>query len=99
MTSLERYHSKRDRGLCVQCGKPFEDTTRTRCPACRAYHAAEQRARKKIRRQLGKCLNCAADAIPGQVFCPDCAAKNRIRVKEYRKRKQAERREAKNGRD
>lgn len=83
MTALEWYRYRRKNGLCVQCGKPLEDLTKSRCPDCRAMQAYAQKIRRKARKQLGKCANCSADAIPGQVFCPECAAKNRQRSIDY----------------
>ena len=82
-----RNQARRDRlkaqGLCIDCGEHPTECGKLRCKACAAKHNRETHERKiragelKQYRELGLCLHCGAERVPGKMYCPDCLAKKR----------------------
>lgn len=56
------YQSRRDAGLCADCGMPSKAA---RCLPCRRYY----RARRQTKLVAGECTECAGRAVPGYVVC------------------------------
>jgi hypothetical protein len=83
MTSLERYYSLRERGLCGQCGK-MPAVNGCRCAFCNEVHNARNRRKKpryrdgrpryRERKERGLCVTCG---IPIERFtrCLICRQK------------------------
>ena len=70
------YASRKDSGLCVQCGHPA--TVGVRCSSC--AKKAREKARARMRRQrpawrrLGICILCGCrEAITGRRWCGVCS--------------------------
>ena len=85
VTAKERYHYRKDNGICVQCGKPLdkESKGKARCSACRKLNAEHRIKRYTDFRAEHRCLSCGKqlDKDYTCVRCGMCAKK----VKEYKK--------------
>ena len=73
--NLARYHrrvtERRERGLCVKCGKRPPAPERSICVSC------GEKARAAERRAEGLCVKCGrAPALPERSQCEPCAAVN-----------------------
>lgn len=72
----------RERGLCIRCGKPNEDTNYSSCPKCRA----KLREVRKNRVKSGVCTKCGRKAETGKTMCLVCLIDNREKSKYARER-------------
>ena len=82
-----RNRARRDRlkaqGMCIDCGKCPAEGGKLRCKTCAAKHSRETHERKirngqlKQYRELGLCLHCGAECVPGKMHCMVCLAKKR----------------------
>lgn len=66
----EKYHKRKDAGLCVQCGKPM-DNDGSKCNACRAM----DRLNYKYKQSHGICPYCGAEIPKSRKCCAECAEK------------------------
>jgi hypothetical protein len=66
------YAQRRLRGLCVLCGQPVTDGSRT-CPSCHAKEASRRRindARRRQRlREEGQCRKCVQPRLGAGLLC------------------------------
>ena len=72
----------RERGLCIRCGKPNQDTKYASCPKCRAH----QRDIRRYRIESGLCVKCGRPAEKGKTFCLVCLIDNREKSRYSRDR-------------
>lgn len=91
MTSLERYHWLRDRGLCISCKRPLDDPAKTRCPECRERHLDTLHQYKRAKEAMGKCLWCKNDPLPGKAMCQACIERKRAYARNYYQRHKGDR--------
>lgn len=67
-------------GLCTRCGRKLEKyNTRTECDYCKAEQKKRDAKRLKGKgyAELGLCLWCGRERVPGYSFCPDCLERKR----------------------
>lgn len=70
MTSLERYHARREAGLCGLCGAPSETSV---CATCREYVHQKNKAIYDYRAKVGICTKCGKEpAAEGRKICDKC---------------------------
>ena len=76
--SSERYHERREAGLCVLCGEPASEGWL--CDPCRADHNAARRSKYAERRAAGLCVQCGEPS-------PDYLCEPHKEVQNARRRK------------
>ena len=82
MTAKERnamfYKRRKESGVCVRCGKPRSENSKSHCPEClKKIRLYENRTRQWYRDQ-GICPVCRKNALFGQEKnCPECRAKKK----------------------
>ena len=80
-----RRRTRREAGLCTDCGLRPPADGRSVCGTCREAQRAAERARYAARRAAGVCVRCAELAIAGTSRCARHAALEAERVSPERK--------------
>ena len=88
-----RYHERKARGLCPQCGKRKPAPGFASCEICMAKdrRSSEKCRRKRGQRDvrlemsLGNCYICFKPAAPGKKLCPDCIERVKKNLKHQQK--------------
>lgn len=89
MAEKTRYQTRKEQGLCTQCGKAPPNSGVTRCPSCqerererylrnRESSVQKMQERYQRRKSEGLCPQCGVPAEKGRTTCTAC---NRRRVK------------------
>ena len=77
--------------------QPNRDRNRSQRPDPKQSARDSHKKRRQRAKELGKCTDCFQPAIPGQIRCPSCAAKNRQQNKNATAKRQAARTAAQTG--
>lgn len=77
----EKYHKRKEAGLCVQCGKPM-DNDGSKCNACREM----ERENYKYKQNHGLCPYCGAEIPKTRKLCAVCAEKKAERKRNAREK-------------
>lgn len=73
MTSKERYHYRKENGLCVNCGKTVKDGS-VLCQKCHDYRLKYQREAQELYRSMGFC-KCGRERFGNLKSCEYCLEK------------------------
>ena len=68
---------RKEKGLCIWCGKPRSSYSRVFCADCRVKNQRKNDARKSgiaraERPAYGMCYRCGKPILPGNKLCPKC---------------------------
>lgn len=82
--SKKRYIDRKQKGLCIQCGKhPHTDGVLS-CEECRIKRQKFDRNKTIKRRKAGMCIRCGKHpVIPGYASCSRCHHKDLARFRKY----------------
>lgn len=73
--SKSTYQNRKEKGLCVQCGKKPPIEGKVMCAECAEQKKVYQRETREWRRNLGFCSRCGKNRIFGdEKECPECTA-------------------------
>lgn len=71
-----KYHLRKSKGLCVQCGKEKENNNRVKCNKCAEKQRIYQRETREFYRNNGFCPECGKEKLFGkEKVCILCSAK------------------------
>ena len=76
------YLKRRERGVCVKCGRPAEG--KQLCPACASKDAASRMRRETRLKEKGLCVTCGGPAAPGHMRCAGCLEKQAAATRRLR---------------
>ena len=77
------YHERKEKGLCVSCGKPTVDG-KSKCEKCIVYDREYHQNRKNRFREQGLCP-CGKPRYKDYKLCYECLIKSRRYAHEHRK--------------
>lgn len=77
---MSKYHDRKEQGLCVQCGMPF-DNGKVRCDACTKDKSDYNKNRYAFLKLMGRCTRCGKKTQNGCPTCECCKIKNRDRMR------------------
>lgn len=69
----KRYAERKEKGICVRCGKAPAEDMRALCTECLAYTREYQRKRNAKLRAQHICVRCGAET-DGSGICDECKA-------------------------
>lgn len=73
--SKNTYQNRKEKGLCVICGKVPAREGRVACKQCAKKQEDYQRKTREFRRNLGFCSRCGKNKLFGkEKECPECVA-------------------------
>ncbi len=73
--NTRRYHERKNKGLCVRCGKVVMDG-QVYCLECRIRRNEEARQNKIFYKEHGLCTYCGKNRVfKNERLCPECRAK------------------------
>lgn len=82
------YRKRRERGVCVKCGRPAEG--KQLCRVCAFKDAASRMRRETRLKGKGLCVTCGAPAAPGHIRCPGCLEKQAAASRRLRSTREKE---------
>ena len=75
----EIYHTRKESGLCVKCGKRPPVEGQALCTECREYKRQYSRKERELYKSLGYCTVCHRERVGrDEMTCPTCRAKTAI---------------------
>lgn len=79
------YRKRKDKGMCVVCGKYPARKGYTCCEACAEKQRLNSLATRKVYKSLGICARCGQHKLYGdEKTCPECLAKeSEYRLKRF----------------
>lgn len=90
------YMNRKESGVCIRCGKPTDDE-HSRCKECMDYASEYQRKTREWCKENHICVICHKQVVyENEITCPDCRAKNIIRVRKYDEKYGSEKRKERN---
>ena len=93
--SKQRFHARRNAGLCTRCGKPPAVEGSSTCEPCLELRREAEREIYASRRVAGKCTKCGESTFNGAARCAFCVVNQsrcRDRKNAANRRRYAERR-------
>ena len=76
MTQKEKYHFRKEQGLCVRCGKNKAEEGRVLCNNCKAKQSEYYNETRQFFKDLGLCTRCHKNRIfENETLCPECRAR------------------------
>ena len=86
-----KYHKRKGKGVCVDCGNPVGDNGTSRCDKCRKANREQMRKDREFAKAMGLCTTCRNEpAAKGYTKCARCLEKERnrkyVRTEEQKKR-------------
>ena len=86
-----KYRERREKHICVTCGKRPAEKGKTMCKMCSDNLKQSRAESKKFYTSLGICYMCHKNRIYGdETVCPECAAKRSSRNEKTRQKPTAE---------
>lgn len=83
MTVKEKYHLRKEKGLCTRCGKDRGNSTTLLCDSCKEYYKGD----RELKLSLKICPTCGRNPIRGKErTCFECLDKTRVQQKGYREK-------------
>jgi NMD protein affecting ribosome stability and mRNA decay len=86
----QRYLARREKGICVRCGKAPAEDGRALCQECLAYMREYERNRNARLREQHICVRCGAET-DGTSYCDACREWLREYNREAQRRRRSER--------
>lgn len=80
MQAYQKYHSRREHGVCPRCGQINTTPDKSMCPSCREKFNQQRRENKKYFKKIKLCVRCGKNkAEPNRTMCMECLGVERDR--------------------